>query len=141
MSNATPTPNPEPAAETAAEPVAATEQLATTEQPRPGVSSRWRPWRIPLLIAAAALLLGCALGAGVVAVGAFLVGGHGDDRGHSRDVGGNGRNGDQGTRDDMRGPGRGDHGDRTAPATPAAPAPSAVAPAPASTAPPAPAAS
>jgi hypothetical protein len=43
------------------------------------------PWygrRVPLLVSGAALILGCLLGGGVVAIAAFAVDGdHGDDRG------------------------------------------------------------
>src|SRR3954454_19026361 len=66
----------------------------------------WRDRRIPLILIAAALLLGCVLGAGVVGVGALVIGHHGDDRGYvnrdGRDGPGIGpnRNGDGRGRDE-----------------------------------------
>jgi hypothetical protein len=80
--------------------------------PRP-VGPRWWTRRVPLLLTAAALLLGCFLGAGVTAVGAFVVGEGlgGGDRHHSRN--------------DGRGDGDGRDSDRRQPA-PAASTPAAV---------------
>jgi len=116
MSDATPAP--EPTDHPAEEPAPV--------QPSPARASWWRrqTWwrgRTPWLIAAVALLLGCCLGGGIVAVGALAFGGgHGDDRGHSgRSERGEGRGG----------PGRGDHRDRSVP-VPGTPAPSATSAAP-----------
>jgi hypothetical protein len=124
----------EPAAfdKAAAEPAAAQAGPAdepAAGQPRPA-GARWWNRRVPLLVTAATLLLGCVLGAGVVAVGALAVavGGHGDDRGHSnRDERGFGWGNEGGERDGVRRPGRGDRRDRIAP-TPSTPSPRRVSP-------------
>jgi hypothetical protein len=61
------------------------------------VTVRWWQRRVPLVITGAALLLGCILGAGAGAIGAFALNdGHdGDNRGHSaRDHRDDGRDGD-----------------------------------------------
>ncbi|GAA2882441.1 hypothetical protein GCM10010517_45600 [Streptosporangium fragile] len=89
----TPTEPAEPAATpttAAAEPTkpTATPTTAAAELPsersRP-VGARWWSRRVPLLATAATLLFGIILGAGVVAVGAAVIGGrhHGDDRARS----------------------------------------------------------
>ncbi|GIE90195.1 hypothetical protein [Actinoplanes regularis] len=98
--------------------------------------ARWRGRRAPILAVAAALLLGCVLGAGVTAVGGAVVGHHGDRHG------GFDRHGRFGPEDERfgRGPGGGDrggfgpgrHGDRRTQNGGNAPgvAPSAATPAP-----------
>jgi hypothetical protein len=73
---------------------------AATASPAPiaaPVTVRWWQHRVPLVITGAALLLGCILGVGAGAIGAFAVNdGHdGDNRGHSaRDHRDDGRGGD-----------------------------------------------
>jgi hypothetical protein len=104
---------------------------------RPG--GRWRGRRAPLL-AVAALLIGCVLGAGITAVGAVLAGHHGDHhsrsgpgRGDYRFGGERGDRGQNGDRGGRGGPGRGDgrtSDGRTAPGNPPATAPSTATPAP-----------
>jgi hypothetical protein len=42
------------------------------------VRERWYQRRVPLLVTAAVLLLGCVLGCGIAAVGALVIGHHGD---------------------------------------------------------------
>ncbi|GLY93820.1 hypothetical protein Acsp02_10760 [Actinoplanes sp. NBRC 103695] len=124
------------------------------EQPRPSRGRWWnRPAgngrRVPLAIALVALLLGCMLGGGLVAIGSFAFGHRGDDRGHGRPDfrdGGDRERGDRGRRGDD-GPGNGgrpgdggwrrdggrpgDNGPGNGPgnAPPAAPGPAASAPA------------
>jgi len=110
---------------------------APADQPGPRTTRWWnrrttRPagahwWnrRVPLLLTAAALLLGCVLGGGVVAVGALVGDGHhGDGRGHSRDERAGGRGDEHGRNHRPR---RGDDDDQSTPA-PSTPAPSAPAP-------------
>jgi hypothetical protein len=81
----------EPAAEQLAEPA----QPVYTPPPgdtRPGYApppvvgtrERWYQRRVPLLVTAAVLLLGCVLGCGIAAVGALVIGHHGDRGGFSR---------------------------------------------------------
>jgi hypothetical protein len=119
------------AAEPAAQPVAAAPAAAPGRVRAAGGRLGQSRVRVPLLVGAATLVLGCCLGAGVVAAGVAVFGHdrHGDDRGRI-------------TRDDRgpRGPiGRGDEqrGDpkRIRPGDgfrkqPSPPAPAATAPAP-----------
>jgi hypothetical protein len=73
-----------------ATPIEPAPAAAPTAAPAPAAAAK-SPWygrRVPLLISGAALILGCLLGGGVVAIAAFAVdGNHGDDRGsyHSHD--------------------------------------------------------
>lgn len=79
---------------------------------------------MPLLLAAAALLLGCLLGAGAVAVAAFVVGDHrGDGRRISDDFGRGGEPGPPGPRGEWRRPHRGDDRGRPGPDPSIPPAP------------------
>ena len=159
MSDATPRPDPDkpeeadntaalPTAEAsspaaplppAAEPTAAATGPAVTPPPftaaaAPGpAAGHWWNRRFPLAVTAAALILGCVLGAGVVAVGALVGDGlRGDDRGHnSRDERFRGRDDNGGG---PRFPGRGNRPNQNngpVPANPNAPnAPSAAVPSP-----------
>jgi hypothetical protein len=133
----------QPATQPAAQPVAqpAAQPVAQPDaQPVAPVPARWWTRRVPLLIIAAALLLGCVLGAGVVAVAALVVGDHhGDDRGYSNRDERGGRPGPGNWGPYQRGGapgGPGFRGGRPVPAPPTAAAtPSAGASAPASVTP------
>jgi hypothetical protein len=87
---------------------APTPAAPTPAAPAPAVAKApWYGRRVPLLISGAALILGCLLGGGIVAIAAFAVGGdHGDDRGshNSRDERADGRdNGNTGRHMQNRG--------------------------------------
>ena len=135
MSDPTPPPDeidhaaaqPEPPAAHPAPPGTAYEPPAA--QPRPA-GGRWWNRRVPLLLTGAGLLLGCVLGAGVVAVGALAFGdGHGGgDRVNSHDRGDAGHGGPGRS-------GRGDGPEQPEPTTPATPSSPATPSAPATTAP------
>jgi hypothetical protein len=132
MSDATPHPDTtDPAPAEPAPAAAATGPVAAP------ATDRWWNRRLPLVLTAAALVLGCFLGACAIGVGAIVIGygDRGDNRGYgNRDGYGGGRG-----RQDAGRPGRGDHRDQPAPATPT---PGASAPSTgASTLPPSPAAS
>jgi hypothetical protein len=133
MSDATPPPgSTDP---TTGEPVAAATPAAATPAaaaPVTGrlhlVGARLRNRRTPLLLGGATLLLGCVLGAGVVAVGAVVFGGghHGDDRSYSNsDHRGTDRSDNHGRNDDDEN-GDGHHKPTAAPSTPAAPSTAAT---------------
>jgi hypothetical protein len=119
------TPRPGAADETAETAAPAPAAAGPVNEPaaRPA-GGRWWNRRVPLLVIGAALVLGCLLGGGVVAVGALVGDFHGgDDRGHfSRDDRADRRGNDGGIRPgrgDNRGNGRrGDGPDKPAP-TPA----------------------
>jgi hypothetical protein len=85
---------------------------ATAAAPMPA-KTPWYGRRVPLLVSGAALILGCLLGGGVVAIAAFAVeddrGGHSnrDERADRRGNGGNSRheqNRDGGRNNDQPGP-------------------------------------
>jgi hypothetical protein len=78
----------------------------------------WRTRRMPLAIGGAALVLGCALGAGITAVVAVTAGGWSDYGGRT-----------DGDRLGQDNDGRGPRGDRLGPATTQAPAATTPAPA------------
>lgn len=98
-------------------------------------TGRWWNRRVPLAITGAALLLGCVLGAGVAAVGAFVGDSlHGDNRGHSDRVqrGGNENGNWNGDRHSGRG-NRQNQGNPPAPSNSSAPSAGASAPVPSPT--------
>jgi hypothetical protein len=139
MTNETPYPPADD--ETVVEPAAAAASAGPADEP-PAAGRRWMNWRhlshrrTPLLVAGAAVLLGCLLGAGVTAIATFAGDGPGgDDRGHSsRDGRTDGRGNPDTENRSGDGRGRGGHDEDTDdPATPApsASAPAASAPAPA----------
>jgi hypothetical protein len=96
------------------------------------VRERWYQRRVPLLVTAAVLLLGCVLGCGIAAVGALIIGHHGDRGGFSR-VDERGPGGPGGFPGDRRGGFPGDGGPGRGPRQQApqqAPAPATPTPAP-----------
>ncbi|HEV7965549.1 MAG TPA: hypothetical protein VGP57_23585 [Actinoplanes sp.] len=134
MSDATPDSTDHTPAEPAAAATGPAEAPAAV-RPAP-VGARWWNRRLPLVLTAAALVVGCFLGACVIGVGAIVIGygDRGDDRGYSnRDGNGGGRNRQDAGPDEQNGPGRGRRPDQTAP--------SATATTPGASIPPSPAAS
>ena len=123
-----------PPRDDADEPTVATPAAAPASAPPPRVTawSRVRSRRVPLLVAAAALLAGCVLGAGVVAAGAAVS--HFGDRGDQ----GNSRFDGDLDRDRLPGPGWDGWPGRRPEGGPGGrvpgPPPSSVAPAPSSSA-------
>jgi hypothetical protein len=76
------------------EPAPAAPASAATAPVPAAVQGRWYGRRLPLLVTAAALILGCLLGGGAVAIAAFAGdGNHGDGRGSHRSRDEHGDNG------------------------------------------------
>jgi hypothetical protein len=133
-----------PAAPAEPDGTATQDEPRITPSPAPvaDAGGRWYSRRTPLLVAGAALLVGCLLGGTVVGAGALIAGGHrGDDRGgYSKrdDRGGYSKHDDRGGygKRDERFNGRGMEGGRHKgnrgngdPGTPAPSAPASSAPA------------
>ena len=116
MNDQTPSPSHDNDA-AAPEPGLAHSAAATT--PAPGL---WFNRRVPLLIAGAALLLGCMLGGGVVAIGALVT--DGDRGGHSsRDGRADDNSGGARHKGNRGGDGRTGNDQSTPPPSTSAPAP------------------
>jgi hypothetical protein len=126
-------PTPRDTGETTPIEPAPAEPVAAAPAPAP-VRSRWYGRRTPLLIAGAALILGCLLGGSAVGLAALVVDNHGshnshDERGDGRGDGNGGGNSRH--QRNRNGDGRTDDGQATpAPSTPANSAPATIVPTP-----------